>query len=190
MSEDEAVTGVVLVPNGTRALSETVEAYVARYRSFLKQTAESIINLAETLVEAKQSLTPEDFEQFCEEVRIVNGGPTFKKMQVIGINATRFTPHLDQLPNTWTTIYKLAALPPADFQRLAERNVLTPFMTASEVGSQIKERKVQDPRKTFTLSVGSLSDADIKILHGELLELQADYKFDLKVSDAISKGME
>jgi len=44
---------VEFVPNGTTLISANVAKYVTRYRSFAKRTAESIIQLSSTLVDAQ-----------------------------------------------------------------------------------------------------------------------------------------
>ena len=177
---------VTVVPNGTQIISSHVTDYVDRYRSIAKRTAESIIMLARTLVEAKDALETADFEQFCNEVGLDQNGSTFRKLQKIGEEATRFEPVLDKLPNTWTTIYSLAKLEAADFHKIVDDGVLTPFMTASEVSGHIKTRKEQEVRKTFTISVASLSTKEIKALHDELQSLQYTYGFDMKVSASLA----
>ena len=181
MSADKTV-----VPNGTQIISSHVTDYVDRYRSIAKRTAESIIMLASTLVEAKDALETGDFEQFCNEVGLDQNGSTFRKLQKIGDEATRFQPVLDKLPNTWTTIYSLAKLEASDFHRIVDDGVLTPFMTASEVSGHIKTRKEQETRKTFMISVASLSAKEIKSLHAEIMTLQATYGFDMKVSSSLA----
>ena len=59
-------------------------------------------------------------------------------------------------------------------------------MTASEVSGHIKTRKEQEIRKTFMISVASLSAKEIKSLHAEIMTLQATYGFDMKVSSSLA----
>ena len=124
------------VPNGTETLSAEVAHYVDRYRGFARQTAAGIIGLATTLVEAEEKLSPAEFRIFCELVGIPKGGPVYKKFTKIGEAATRFEPHMEKLPSNWTTIYKLAALPPDKFDHVAQS--LTPFTTAREIDEKVE----------------------------------------------------
>ena len=124
------------VPNGTEPLSAEVAHYVDRYRGFARQTADGIIGLAMTLVEAEEKLSTAEFKIFCELVGIPKGGPIYKKFTKIGEAATRFEPYMEKLPSNWTTVYKLAALPPDKFDRVAQS--LTPFITAREIDENIE----------------------------------------------------
>ena len=124
------------VPNGTETLSAEVARYVDRYRGFARQTAAGIIGLATTLVEAEEKLSPAEFKIFCELVGIPKGGAIYKKFTKIGQAATRFEPYMEKLPSNWTTVYKLAALPPDKFDRVAQS--LTPFITAREIDEKIE----------------------------------------------------
>ena len=124
------------VPNGTETLSAEVAHYVDRHRGFARQTAAGIIGLATTLVEAEEKLSPAEFKIFCELVGIPKGGPVYKKFTKIGEAGTRFEPHMEKLPSNWTTVYKLAALPPDKFDHVAQS--LTPFITAREIDEKIE----------------------------------------------------
>lgn len=124
------------VPNGTETLSAEVAHYVDRYRGFARQTAAGIIGLAMTLVEAEEKLSTAEFKIFCELVGIPKGGPIYKKFRKIGEAATRFQPYMEKLPANWTTLYKLASLPPDKFDHVAQS--LTPFITAREIDEKIE----------------------------------------------------
>jgi hypothetical protein len=127
------MTTLITVPNGTEISSPTYTALVLKYRTFAKQTAENIIKLAETLLEAKRSLKESELLQFCKEVKLDHEGPTFRKLTKIGEQASRFEPFFDQMPNTWTTIYKLAKLERDTFDKVAHDDRFTPMMKASDV---------------------------------------------------------
>ena len=90
-----------------------------------------------TLIEAQQKLNPVDFELFCEQIGVPNGGPVYKKLRVIGNSASRLTPYAPRLPNTWTTLYKLASIQPDQFERVVDS--LNPFITAKKVDSLLGE---------------------------------------------------
>jgi hypothetical protein len=124
---------LVTVPNGTEIASPTYVALVTKYRTFAKQTAENIIRLAETLVEAKGKLQAADFLKFCAEVGLEHDGSTFRKLMKIGNEASRFEPFFEQMPNNWTTVYRLATLEKNVFERVTSDPRFAPMMTASDV---------------------------------------------------------
>jgi hypothetical protein len=123
----------VVVPNVTEVTSANYVDLVTKYRLFAKKTAENIIGLAETLVIAEDQLAPFDFRRFCREVGLKYDGSTFRKLLVIGKKVSRFEPFVERMPNTWTTVYKLASLKDHDFARVTKNERFTPFMTAEDV---------------------------------------------------------
>lgn len=172
------------VPNGTDIISPEVANYVDRYRHFAKQSAESIINLALTLVEAEDSLNKSDFSTFCDQVGIDRNGATYRKLKSIAVNSARFAPVMDRLPNTWTTIYKLASLEPDKFDALVTNGVISPFMTMSDLNKQVDGEKpkksVNDNREPdFKISMDNL-DTEVKCAVYDLIkELCSDFSIKL-----------
>ena len=117
-----------LVPNGTS--DSLFDSLVERYRTFAKKSAENIIQLAETLVEAKAKLSGMQLHDFCQAVGLDQNGSKFRKLLTIGQEASRFEPYVDRLPTNWTTIYKLASLDGTVFDRVAKDARFAPMMTA------------------------------------------------------------
>jgi len=120
-------------PAEPQVINAKVIHYVDRYQGFARKTAQSLIALAGTLVDAQAALDPKDFEEFCQLVRLEKGSSTYKKMMIIGKAAGRFEPVMDQLPNAWTVLYELAKLKPAPFEQLVSGQQLHPLMTGQEV---------------------------------------------------------
>jgi len=179
-------TPVALVQNGT-VISTVVSDYVNRYRTFARKTAEAIIELSVTLIEAKSELSDEEFVIFCETVGLKKGDSTFKKMMKIGEHATRFRPFLSSLPNSWTTLYKLTCLPFDTFDYLAQSGILTPFITAKEIETKIGngEYLVQRNTPDLTIIVEDLDPQQKANLHKALTEMAKDYKFQLKATSRL-----
>lgn len=180
--QDNAV--VETVPNGTTVLSAETVKYIERYRSFARQTAESIINLGLTLIEAEEKLNPVDFKIFCDEISVPKGESVYKKLRVIGGAASRLKVCADRLPNTWTTIYKIAQVAPDQFEKLAEN--LNPFITAKELNALLgKEEKAKADNSDavvadFEISLGHL-DIEVKALVFEqIYSLKNTYNFSVK----------
>jgi hypothetical protein len=178
------------VQNGTVMLSAATLTYIEKYKSFARQTAESIIGLAQTLIEAEEHLDPVDFESFCREVGVPKGSSTYKKLRAIGYRASRFEPFVDNLPNTWTTIYKLAKLEPDEFDRVTP--ILSPFVTAKAIDEAIglNAKKMQHSSNSapdIKISLNSMSVADIVELCEFLSDCKNRYGFQLDLTDTLQQ---
>ena len=188
----EAAVGSV--PNGTDIITPEVAVYVDRYRHFAKQSAESIINLALTLIEAEEKLNKSDFSTFCAEVGIDGNGATYRKLKSIATNSARFAPVMDRLPNTWTTIYKLASLEADKFEDLVANGVISPFMTMSDVNKQLdvekQNKSANDNREPdFTISMDNL-DTEVKSAVYELIkELCTDFSLQLVMAKRLEQEL-
>lgn len=170
-------TEIAIRQNGTAFVTPQVEAYVQRYNSFLRKTAEAVLGLAITLAEAKSKLNGVDFNIFCDEVGTPESSSTYKKLLKIADNAARFQPFVNRLPNTWTTIYKLATLPSEKFERVSAN--LTPFITAREINQIIGEEKEGRKTEHYDIKLSfedMLPDQKAKI-YEELDRLKAEYSF-------------
>ena len=178
VNETELKTAeVAVIQSGTALITPQIEKYVNRYNSFLKKTAEAVLGLAQTLAEAKKNLNGVDFNIFCDEVGTPEEGSTYKKLLKIAENATRFQPFVERLPNTWTTIYKLAKLPPEKFERVSAD--LTPFITAREINEIVGDEK--EARKTerydIKLSFEDMLPEQKQKIYEELDRLKTEYSF-------------
>ena len=166
-------------PNGNSDIKAEILSFVDRYQTFLRKTAEAILGLAETLVQAETELNGVDFLIFCENVGLVKGSPTYSKLKQIGERSDRFRPFIDRLPNSWTTIYKLSKLQPDQFARVSAS--LTPFITSKEIDEQVGINRTASFSQTydFKIALGFL-DGDSKAeVYEALLALKARFKFSL-----------
>lgn len=84
---------------------------------------------------------------------------------------------MDRLPNTWTTIYKLAKLPPEKFDRVSAN--LTPFITAREINEIMGEEKQarNAERYDIKLSFGDMLPEQKAKIYEEIDRLKAEYSF-------------
>ena len=175
------------VQNGTEIMSSNLSKYIAQYNSFARKTAESIIQLARTLIEAKNDLDPIEFETFTKKVNVDVNSSTYKKLMVIGNKASRFEPHLNKLPQSWTTIYRLAQIEPDQFEHLASNNVITPFMTAKTINDHVDSSK---PSKTpltkhdANINVKKLDPSIKSEIYKMLHEMKNKFNFELDIDDS------
>ena len=168
---------ITTIQNGSDLTNPDITIYVDRYRSFLRKTAEAVLGLAETFLEAKTTLNGEDFNILCDEVGTPEGGATYNKLLKIASNAARFQPFVNRLPNTWTTIYKLAKLPPEKCERVSAN--LTPFITAREINEIVGEEKEARKTEHYDIKLSfedMLPDQKAKI-YEELDRLKVEYSF-------------
>jgi hypothetical protein len=175
---------VTTVPNGTTVLSAETVKYIDKYRSFARQTAESIINLGLTLIEAESKLNPVDFKIFCDEISVPKNGSVYKKLRVIGGSAARLLVYADRLPNTWTTIYQIANINADLFEHVVES--LSPFITAKELNALIgKEEKSKnkssgDGAADFEISLGHLDIETKASIFEKIYQMKNLYNFSVK----------
>ena len=180
------------VPNRTDIIVPEVASYVDKYRHFAKQSAEAIINLALTLCEAEEKLSAVNFTLFCDQVSLEKKGSTYRKLKAIATNAARFMPVMDRLPNTWTTIYKLATIDAAQFDALVTNGAISPFMTMKEINDQLN---IESPAKAgndnkeadFTISVDGLSVEIKAAVYDMLYEIKSEIAIQIVTGKSVEE---
>ena len=172
---------VVSFPNGKDVASPQVLSYVTQYQGFLRKTAEAILGLATTLNNAESDLDELGFALFLDEIGLSRNSSTFSKLKKIGEMANRFTPFLDKLPNTWTTIYKLSKLEGPVFDRISSE--LNPFITVKEIDALVGgEQTSNSPPVDFSFAANNLASDQKLNLYNEIRNLQKTYGFELKTN--------
>lgn len=174
------------VPNGTTL--SVFDELVERYRAFAKKSAENIIKLAETLLEAKQKLDASQMTQFCAAVGLE--GSTYRKMIKIGEEASRFEPFIDRIPSNWTTLYDLAKLPPEKFEQVAKDSRFGQMMTADDIELIIagdEQSKNIRSKPDFTVSFGKIGDDTKLEASRRFAELAEQYGFTYDLSRKIQR---
>lgn len=169
--------------NGNAVISPLVSTYAQRYRSFLVKSAEAILGLAQTLMEAKETLDEVELSIFLDEVNLKKGSPTYSKLLKIGEALPRFQPFIDKLPNTWTTVYELSKLEPRSFDRIASS--LNPFITAKEIKDLLDQKTAKPTNKVdLSLIVADLDTDQKSKLYEEIKKLKERFHFCLTTSDS------
>ena len=134
---------------------EQVMHYVSLYRTLVRNTAENIIRLGQTVMDASIKLTGSQLDQFLVHVGIDKNGSTYRKLRIIGEQADRFLNVLDHLPNNWTTVYALAKMDRSDFDRLVEVKALSPMSTMGMIKSSLEPKKEKANQLTLSISIPS-----------------------------------
>ena len=168
------------VQNGTEIMSSNLSKYIDQYNSFARKTAESIIQLARTLIEAKNNLDPIEFETFTKKVNVDVNSSTYKKLMVIGNKASRFDADLEKLPQTWTTIYRLAKIDADQYELLSSNNVITPFMTAKVINDIVdssKTNKTPTTKHDVNINLKNLDASSKSEIYKMLYALKNKFNF-------------
>jgi hypothetical protein len=108
-------------------VEQQVDALVREFKTYAKKTSTNVLGLASTIIKVDYELNGRDRARFYEKVGLDPDGSTVRKLRVIGNKLPRFQPYLDVLPNSWTTLYRLASLEDEDFKKVVDSGVLNPF---------------------------------------------------------------
>jgi hypothetical protein len=126
--------------------AEVIE-FAEQYKMCIKKTAESILELADVVWNAKDNLSKQDFKLFREQIGADETQTSYiKKLCVIASNRNRFDGLEKQLPASYTTLYDLARLKPAQFQHIIDGEIIAPTMSAQN----IKNRLTRNSSKAIT----------------------------------------
>lgn len=147
---------------------------VARYIGFGKAGAENQLWQYRILYEAKNDPSV-DFSLFCAEVKLRDTS-TIRKLLKIGENADRLLAVVDKLPSEWTTLYLLAKLEPALFDRLIVSQQVHPSVTAEELRIATSAAGRSQAKNVWVrLDLNDLKDEDRTEFMDELRELVDRY---------------
>ena len=127
-------------------LDPRVKALVSRYKSLLKQSGSTIIDQAKAVFEAEDTFGRRDQIAFYEAVGLDPDSSTVRKLKTVGKYVTRFEPHSDKLPQTWTTLYDLAKLSADEFRKVIDSGCLNPHVTAQQIRDVVRGKKAPRPR--------------------------------------------
>lgn len=172
------------VPNGTAVINPVVAGFVERYRGFLRATAESLLGISRTLIEAEAKLDLVEFSMFLDEIGLQKDSSTYRKLKSIGESFSKLNPFVERLPNAWTTLYKLSRMEPGDFARVSSR--LTPFITAKEIDELLGPSRKKNPANTdLSLDVAALDTVQKSELYEEVKKLKERFGFTLSAKDSL-----
>lgn len=115
-------------------LSAAVTNFVTRYRLSVRKTATSILELANVVYDAKNSLNDNDYEKFRVAIEADSKKDSYlKKLCKIAENSKRFESIKELLPSSYTTLYALAQLPDETFNSICNEDLISPRMTATQL---------------------------------------------------------
>lgn len=151
----ESVDQELTTLSKTDQYESEIDKYTERYRSFSKKSASSTLEIAKIIEQAKEDLVDRDFQKFCEIVKIDISDSTLRKMNIIARNAARFESCLERMPASWTTIYKLASIDAAKFEKLVDDDIINPLMTARELATHIDKKGPRGTKIVYDIKIST-----------------------------------
>ena len=184
-------TTLTTVPNGTlEIITPAVQGYLDRYNTALRKTAQSVLDVAATVLEAKEELTKPEFEAFLQQVGFDEKSSTYKKFVAIARKKELLEHYVDTLPTAWTTIYQLAKLDADEFEQVASSGQLNPLMSANQISTIIAGGAPANNNRAASdvfIATMDLDAAERLALHSEVTELCQRYGVTVRFAPALIK---
>ena len=116
-----------------------IEQFVNQYHMCIQKTASVILELANIVNNAKNTLDNSEFQLFRDAIGANKFKDSYiKKLICIAKNSARFNPLSQKLPPNYTTIYSLSKLRNDKFQKVIDSNIISPDMTAKTLNHFLK----------------------------------------------------
>lgn len=115
--------------------------YVSDFKRHCRKTAIASLELGRVVHEARETLTDEEFDQFCEQVGMQSSRATIVKLCCIGRAYAQLLPHADKLPANWTSIYLITQIPAEFFDRFIKSNQTFGELTGYQIKRLISQTK-------------------------------------------------
>ena len=134
-----SATSVTPVSQDSVVTNTNIEQFVNQYHMCIQKTASVILELANIVYNAKNTLDDSEFQQFRDAI----GADKFKdsyirKLICIAKHSARFNPLSQKLPPNYTTLYSLSKLREDKFQKVIDANIISPDMTAKSLNHFLK----------------------------------------------------
>lgn len=156
-------------------VSNKANEYAGRFNVWKKKTAISYLEMAKVVVDAKENLGRDKFEQFANLIGHKSTDSFISKLYRIGLQADLFEKNVDQLPASFTTLYALTTVNKGQLENLFAEQRITPALKGSQVDSLVKVQKryrIGDQNKKA--APVEIIDIDTPIERLESIALQVD----------------
>jgi hypothetical protein len=161
-----------------------------RYNTALRKTAQSVLDVAATVLEAKEELTKPEFDAFLQQVGFDEKSSTYKKFVAIARKKELLEHYVDALPTAWTTIYQLAKLDADEFEQVANSGQLNPLMSANQISTIISGgTPANNNRATSDVFIATMDLDSVEriALHNEVTKLCQRYGVTVRFAPALIK---
>lgn len=140
------MSNAIATSNNALSPNAAVNAYAVQFNQFASKTAEAIIGMARVVYNAKSSLSIQNFNQFCDAIKLKKESSAIRKLTQIGKKADFLERYADRLPNTWTTVYRLTQLTNDVLEDLIAKEDVHPSLSGLEAGRLVHLRLGTTPR--------------------------------------------
>lgn len=150
-------TSIVNTSN-TNIISKNVVEYAEKFKGYAVKTAESIIQMAKVVTDARNTLGAMDYEEFCSQVGYKSDSSTIRKLKSIGEKYEILLTRSKSLPSNWTTIYQVSRLTSDLIDQKIDEGVITPSLDGKNLPVRLgltaaKEDAPKGTANTLTLKV-------------------------------------
>jgi hypothetical protein len=189
LEKQMTATTLTSVPNGTlEIITPAVQSYLDRYHTALRKTAQSVLEVAATVLEAKEQLSQPEFAAFLQQVGFDEKSSTYKKFIAIARKKELLEHYVDTLPTAWTTIYQLAKLDADQFEQVRNSGQLNPLMSANQISAIISGGAPGNNNRAASdvfIATMDLDTAERIALHSELSALCQRYGVTVRFAPAL-----
>lgn len=114
-----------------------IESSVMEFKGYVRKTAENILEMGRVVYETKGKLKSNkiDFEVFCSKVGFKSTSSSIKKLSQIGKGYLMMKSQVDNLPNSWTTLYEVSKLTEFELKKYISRGVIHQNVLGSVIKS-------------------------------------------------------
>lgn len=142
-----------------------IDEYVSSYFELTKKSIRNTLSLAKIVYEVKDKyeysqIDEEDFKYFCKQIQVNDESSQFRKYLCIAKSADKIEEHLDKFPTAMSVVYKIISLPPDDFDKLIQTNLLTPDLTLKKLNHFFPSEKLLKSNSQHHVTV---DDSDLRI---------------------------
>lgn len=168
----------------TPALNAQVQEFVSKYHVCVQKSAESTLDLACLVNEAKNMLSKKDFVLFRTQIGADQSKDSYiKKLLGIAKSSVRLNALKDKLPPNYTTLYTLAKMDDDVFLKVVKADVISPRMTASTLSRfNPKKSKPKTEKLQVTFNLNKLSEKEKCLAVSELRKIFEQFKLDIPKS--------
>lgn len=140
---------------------QEISFLVEKFQSYARKTAESILEMAKVVIEAKK-LDSEGFGSFCKEIGFNPKSSTIRKFIQIGDKYELLISRSNKLPTNWTTIYEISKLTSDQIIELIENGKINQMV----LGSTIKQLNNTKTDKEETRNEGNGNEEKREVPNG------------------------
>ena len=125
---------------------KNIDYFVNEIAGLGVKSVKGILKYGLTMVDAKTILEESEYQIFLSRTHYVEKSASVRKWICIGNAYMRLNAIADNLPPTWSTLYKLSSLSADKFDLLERKSVLSATVTAREIDDALNTKSISKPK--------------------------------------------